>query len=363
MNVTDILRDLVAIDTIRDRCNGEIMDYIDNFLKKYDFTIERRKNAENQNELLIASIGDNAAMGFIGHTDTVDITEGWDTDPFVLTEKNDMLYGLGACDMKSGIAAILWAAANAPLEDIKAAGSGIKLYFTYDEEIMFSGIKNLVSAGEEFPPHMLIAEPTNLVPMIGSKGILEYIFSFRGTTTHSSMPVENRSSNKNAVRFLSRMLDFEAELRKNRTELFDIPYTTMNIGIIEGGTAINKVPDKTTIYLDFRICDSESEYKKIREFVDNAISEFDADYTIINDVASFRNESGNVSFYENLSGNKGQAFWGITEGSFFEGDRVILGAGPMTCHEANEHVSRTSLEKTAEIYLEAIKRKCAVYEN
>jgi len=353
-----IMKDLVEINTIKDKGNKEIMDYIESYLLQYDFTVERRKNPENGKEVMVAQFGDNPTIGFMGHTDTVDITDGWTYDPLKVTEVDGKLYGLGTCDMKGGIAAALWAVANAPREEIKAAGKGIKLYWTYDEEIMFGGINDLVRSGEEFPPHVLVAEPTDIMPEIGSKGILEFVFTFNGVATHSSRPIVGKSSNKNAVEFLHKMIAFEKELEKEVYPLFSVPRTTMNIGIVEGGTAINKVPAKTTIYLDFRISDSKAQYQRIRDFVDDAIKEYDAEYTIINDVPSFINDGDRIPWYEDICGKKAETGNGITEASFFEGDRIILGPGPMVLHQANEHVTEESLNKCAEIFLAAIKREC-----
>lgn len=355
MEAKKILKDLVAFNTIADKENHLIMDYIDNFLSDLGFDVERIKNSETGKEVLVGKYGADPAVGFLGHTDTVDITEGWTTDPHVLTEKDGVLYGLGACDMKGGIAAFLAAISNTDLSKLK---KGIAVYCTYDEEIMFGGVKDLVEAGTEFPPHVIVAEPTDLIPMIGSKGLLEYIFTFKGVTTHSSTPIDGKSSNKNAVRFLNRMMDFELELRKNPSPFFGVPYPTMNIGIVEGGTSINKVPDKTTVYLDFRICDSEREYPLIRKAVDEALEGLDGTYEIINDIASFQNNSELVHVYEEKTGKKGQPFFGITEASFFEGDRVIIGPGPMTAHEANEHITVESLDKTTEIYMDMIQMLC-----
>ncbi|MCI6854061.1 MAG: M20/M25/M40 family metallo-hydrolase [Firmicutes bacterium] len=355
MTAKEILKDLVAINTIADKDNVLIMDYIEKFFAERNFSVKRIKNEETEKEVLIAKYGEEQAIGFLGHTDTVDITEGWVTDPFTLTEKDGNLYGLGACDMKGGIAAFMAAVDNINLDELN---KGITVYCTYDEEIMFNGIKDLVAAEKDIPAHVVVAEPTDLIPMIGSKGLLEYIFTFKGVTTHSSTPIDGKSSNKNAVRFLNKMMDFEEELRKTPSPFFGVPYPTMNIGIIDGGTSINKVPDKTTVYLDFRICDSPREYPLIREAVDKALEGLDGEYVIINDIASFRNESPLVHIYEEKTGKKGQPFFGITEASFFEGDRVIVGAGPMTAHEANEHVSAESLEKTAGIYKEMIELLC-----
>lgn len=351
----EILRDLVAINTIADKNNKEIMDYIQNFLESYGFVVKRIKNEDTGNEVLCGQYGEDAAIGFMGHTDTVDITEGWVTDPFQLTEKDGKLYGLGACDMKGGIASALAAIASTDLSSLK---KGIKVVWTYDEEILFNGIKDYINSGEGFAEHMIVCEPTDLVPMIGSKGLLEYIFTFNGVTTHSSTPIDGKSSNKNAVRFLNNMQDFEEELRKNKTDMFAVPYPTMNVGIINGGTAINKVPDLTTVYLDFRICSSDREYQLIRQTVDEALAPFDAEYEIINDIPSFDKKSKYVGIYEEKTGNRGVSFFGITEGSFFDGDKVIIGPGPMTAHEINEHISVESLEKTTALYGDMIEALC-----
>ena len=70
------------------------MDYIGDFFLKLGFKINRIMNKDTGKEVLIAEFGQEPAVGFLGHTDTVGITEGWITDPFALTEKNGELYGL-----------------------------------------------------------------------------------------------------------------------------------------------------------------------------------------------------------------------------------------------------------------------------
>jgi acetylornithine deacetylase/succinyl-diaminopimelate desuccinylase-like protein len=84
----------------------------------------------------------------------------------------------------------------------------------------------------------------------------------------------------------------------------------------------------------------------------------DASYEIINDIPSFVNRSSLVKVYEEKTGTPGAPFFGITEGSFFEGDRIIIGPGPVTAHEANEHVSIKSLEDTQKLYEEMIELLC-----
>ena len=119
MTAKDILRDLVAINTIADKDNDLIMNYIEKHFADLGFNVERRKNHDMGKEVLTAKYGDDPALGFLGHTDTVDITAGWETDPFTLTEKNGNLYGLGSCDMKGGLAAVMAAVSNIKLSELK----------------------------------------------------------------------------------------------------------------------------------------------------------------------------------------------------------------------------------------------------
>lgn len=356
MLAKELLTDLVAIDTIADKDNHQMMDYLQKYFDKYGFKSKVLYNPETDKKVFTAVYGENPAIGFMGHTDTVGVAEGWDTDPFVLTEKDGHLYGLGATDMKGGIAAFMTAIAETDLTKLKR---GIGVYCTYDEEIMFDGIKDLVASDVKLPDHVIVAEPTELIPMIGSKGLLEIEFTFTGITSHSSTPVYGKNSNKQAVRFLNRMMDFEEELRKNGNDFFGVPFTTMNIGLVEGGNCFNTVPDKTKVYLDFRICDSEKEYKLIRDTIDKAMEDIDGSYRIINDIASFQNKSEIVGIYEEKTGNKSQPFFGITEASLIDGDRVIIGPGPANCHVANECVSIESLQSTINLYKDMIQILCA----
>ena len=103
MNEINILKDLVSFNTIKDKENKKFLNYVEQFLSKLGFkTLKKEK-------YLIMSIGKNPKLAFLGHSDTVDFTNGWDTNPFELTKKNEKLYGLGSCDMKGSIAAFLQA--------------------------------------------------------------------------------------------------------------------------------------------------------------------------------------------------------------------------------------------------------------
>ena len=137
-----ILKDLVKFNTVKDKENKHIINYIEKYLSNLGFKTEVKE------KYLIMSIGKNYKVGFLGHTDTVKYINGWNTSPHELSKKDGKLYGLGVCDMKSGIAAMLDAVSQIDLSKIK---NGIKLYFTYDEEIGFGGIYDILNIKEQFP--------------------------------------------------------------------------------------------------------------------------------------------------------------------------------------------------------------------
>ena len=104
------------------------------------------------------SIKEKQNLAFLGHTDTVQGLNDWTYNPLELKEENGRLYGLGSCDMKGGIAGILKAVLDTDWNKLK---TGIKLYFTYDEEIGFEGIKEIVRKNEKMPENVIIGEATN----------------------------------------------------------------------------------------------------------------------------------------------------------------------------------------------------------
>jgi len=335
-----ILKDLVKFNTIKDKENKEIIDYIEKYLLKLGF------KTEIKNKNLIISIGENPAIGFLGHTDTVEYIDGWNTNPFELTCIDNKLYGLGVCDMKGGIAAIL----NAISElDLKRLKKGIKLYFTYDEEIGFSGVYDIVRSNEEFPKVMLFGEPTNNEILVGSKGLLEYELNFKGVKSHSSNPEKGKSANMNAVKFLIELDEFyKQNIRCYEDKNYEIPYTTMNVGIIKGGSAINSVAANCSVLMDFRITNKEH-IEIIKKEIELLALKYDCDLNIIQCIEPFINETELVNEVKTANF--------ITEASFMNTDKkIILGAGPVTAHEVNEFITTESYDRLVEQYKEIICR-------
>ncbi|MCI8352614.1 MAG: M20 family metallopeptidase [Clostridia bacterium] len=339
LKVENVLEDLVKYNTIKDKENKEILDYIEKILNLIGFKTEKR------DRFLIMSNKDETSLGFLGHTDTVEFVDGWKYEKFRLTKVNDKIYGLGVCDMKSGIAAIIAAISQI---DFNKFNKGIKLYFSYDEEIGFSGIKEIVKCENNFPETMIIGEPTNNEIIVGSKGLIEYKISFKGIKCHSSTPEKGKNAIMSAVSFINELNEFyQNEIKTILDKNFEIPYTTMNLGTINGGSAINSVPEKCEILIDFRTIN-----KFVEEIIINEIEKLRKKYLAtvqeLNKLSPFFNESKLSKKTCNF----------ITEASFIKSNCMILGAGPITAHETNEYVNVNSLYKLVEQYKKLIEKFC-----
>ena len=340
MELKEILRKLVSYNTIRDKENKELIDFIEDYLKGYNFTTKRI------NKCLIAFNDTNPNIGFVGHTDTVDY-ESWDGNPFELQEKDDVLTGLGVCDMKGGVASILSAISEIDLNKNKIA-----LYFTNDEEIGFEGIKDIKD--EIIPNNIIIGEPTNNIPIVGTKGVLELEVEFYGVKCHSSTPDKGINAIYECISFINKLKDYyETVIKNNLNNMFDIPYTTMNIGMIQGGETVNSVPGKCKITIDFRIANKE-DLETIKNKIEELLKDYKSKLTIKLNIEPKINKT-DISFLEDISSKKETKCY-ITEGSFIDKNFIILGPGPDTSHQKNEYIYYSRIKQTKELYKEIIKK-------
>lgn len=341
MDEVTILKELVRFDTIKDKENNKILDYIEKYLLNLGFKTEIR------DKFLVMTYGEKPRLGFIGHSDTVEFIDGWKSNPHELTEVGDNLYGLGACDMKGGIACFLALLSNIELSKLNY---GIKIYITYDEEIGFSGIKDIVKLNTKLPEYLIIGEPTDNKTMTGCKGLFAVKIYTDGIKVHSSTPDRGKSANSNMVKLLNELEKYYNDnIKIDKNEKYEVEYTTMNIGLLNGGSAINSVAASCMSYIDFRTIDN-SHVDKIKNKLNELCDKFDGRYEVDVDVKTFYNE---ISFLKDTS-----TAGFMTEASFVSGNRIILGPGPMTAHEVDEHVSKKSLKKCIEQYKNIINNVC-----
>lgn len=241
-----ILGDLIAFPTVSSDSNLAMIAYLAERLEAAGAAVTIYRDETSRKANLFATLGPSIDGGIIlsGHCDVVPVEgQAWTVDPFSMTERDGLLFGRGACDMKGFIAATL---AMAPAYAALELRRPLHFAFTYDEEIGCFGAQALIEALQTAavrPAVAIIGEPTEMRTVEGHKGCYEYTTTFKGLEGHSSMPDAGVSAVEYAVRYVARLLELRSDVKDNAPvgSRFDPPYTTMQVGRIEGGTARNVI--------------------------------------------------------------------------------------------------------------------------
>ena len=260
-NSIEILKKLVSFDTTSFKSNLDLIKFIENYLNdlniKSELIYDETKNKAN----LFTTIGPNLQGGIVlsGHTDVVPITkQNWTSDPFILTERDDKLFGRGSSDMK-GFIAIVLSRVSAMVE--KKLKKPIHLAFSYDEEIGCVGVHSLLDLIKKKsinPDFCIVGEPTSMEMVIGHKGKHAYDVKVDGLSCHSGQAPYGI----NAINYASKLINYIEEINKEKSikgpfdNEYEIPYSTLHTGLIKGGTILNIVP---------KLCQFEFEIRHLAE--------------------------------------------------------------------------------------------------
>lgn len=240
----ELLATLVGFDTTSAKSNLELIDFVQGYLKGHGIDSTLVPSKDGKKACLFATIGEgDGGVGLSGHSDCVPVTgQTWTSDPFTLTERDGKLYGRGTCDMKGFIACVL---ASVPLFTA-ALKEPVHILISYDEEVGCAGVRPMIARiGADLPSPrvVIVGEPTNMQVIDGHKRIDVYRTSVTGKEAHSSLP----SLGVNAISVAAKLVDkidrLAAEMAEKESDpRFEPPYSTMSVGMIEGGTAPNIVP-------------------------------------------------------------------------------------------------------------------------
>jgi len=230
---------------------------------------------ENNRANLVVRIpgsGELPALIFSAHMDTVPAGRiPWKFPPFSGALHEGRIYGRGAADMKSGLAAMAEAAAILAREKVALRGDLI-VSFTYDETYGLQGAKELVKAGYlDRAGAVLISEPSSLDIFTAEKGALWLRCSAKGKTAHTSMPHLGHNAIFEMVHFLERV-EKELDLGKPNHPLLGNP--TLTVGTIKGGVTINVLPDECEAEIDIRLIpgmDHQEVVQKVRALAGNRV--------------------------------------------------------------------------------------------
>lgn len=242
-----LLERLVGFATVSRDSNLELIEFIQDYLRRAGVHSELFYNPERTKANLFATIGPRDRGGIVlsGHTDVVPVDgQAWTVSPFQLTMRDGRLYGRGTADMKGFIACVL---ASVPALLEKPLRLPVHLAFSYDEEVGCLGVRPMLAELEKRPhkPRLcLIGEPTAMEPVLGHKGKLAMRCHVKGAACHSAYAPSGVNAIEYAARLVSRLSEIGDELARpeHHDPRFDPPFSTVQTGVIQGGRALNIVP-------------------------------------------------------------------------------------------------------------------------
>jgi len=351
MNTIEILRALVAFDTTSHRSNLDLIHWIADYLSRHGVKVQLVHSEDRRKANLLASIGPDIAGGMVlsGHSDVVPVTDqNWTSSPFALAERNGRFHGRGAADMKGFIAACLSAVPAWRRQQLRRP---IHLAFSYDEEIGCLGVPQLVEqlkAQVPAPALAIIGEPTGMRVGVRHRGFFGHRAVFTGLPAHSSDPSLGASAIEPAAYLVTRLAGLRRRLADQGGE------ATINIGRIDGGTAINIVPGCCEVLWEFRPKD-EATAELVRSTVREALADLPAGVTVeASQVAgvpalSARDNDAAVSVARELGALWPEAELPFgTEAGFFQQvgiSTVVCGPGSIAqAHQPDEWIAASQLQ-------------------
>jgi acetylornithine deacetylase len=370
-----MLERLIGFETVSGRPNRPLLEFVRDYLAQHGIAARIVPNADGDRGNLFATIGPDTTGGIAlsGHTDVVPVEgQPWSTNPFVAIAKDGRIYGRGTADMKSFIAVAL---SLVPAFQALPLRRPIHLCFSYDEEIGCLGVPSLLRLlGRELPLPALaiVGEPTGMKVVNAHKGIWVQRTTVTGRDGHSSAPHRGANAIAYMARLLGRLEQLATELRGEAAAIpgaeFDPPWSTVNLGVIEGGTALNIIARRCSLLWEFRPLPG-ADAPAIRARVDDWIAreltpllrqqapEGTVETASVAAVPALVPEPGGIA--ENVAlrltgANRAESVSFTSEGGQFQEcgiSTVLCGPGSVTeAHQPNEFVAVEQL-RTCEVFL------------
>ena len=363
MKTEKILEKLIQINTVQDKGNIKINRFLADFLLPLGFKIQYVKDKISGKVNLLAKYNKDkkTVLTFSGHTDTVPAGQGWKTNPWQLRQKGDRFYGLGSGDMKGPIASILAAVQNCNLPKLR---KGINLVFTFGEEVDLKGVQEFLKRVELKTKVIIVAEDTDLKPIVASKGAYAIKIEFFGKAAHGAEAELGLNAICLAQDFIARLRKYFEKIKKERDELFTIPYATLNVAKICGGDLINRVPAYCCLEFEYRTINKKQGikiYQNVLRILRATKVKFKINLNLQIQPMIVKNKKF-IKDMEKITLQKVGGGNGTTEGSFYSKygyDCIILGPGNNLAHQPNEYITKEQLEKAEQIYEKIIKKYCA----
>lgn len=277
-----ILERLIAFATVSRDSNLQLIQYIESLLGDIGIASTLTYNDEKTKANLYAKIGPEGVPGVMlsGHTDVVPVDgQNWSVAPFNMTMRQDKLYGRGTTDMKGFIASVL---AMLPVAATRTLSRPLELAFSYDEEIGCVGVKRMIDLLESAPTppaFCIVGEPTSMQVAIAHKGKTAVMCTCTGVEAHSALADKGLNAIYLATEMIQRIRGIQqtVKLSSEHDHCYSVPYTTLHVGTIEGGTALNIIPKHCQFKFEIRNIDADEPVEILRQ-LHEAAEEIMTDY-------------------------------------------------------------------------------------
>ena len=375
------LEKLIGFPSISRDSNLDLIAYVKDALSGLGIASTLVHNEDGRKANLWATIGpqDRAGIVLSGHTDVVPVEgQAWTSDPFKLLARDGNLYGRGTADMKGFIACCLAMAERAVKAPLKTP---INLAFSYDEEIGCVGVRRLLDLLKDAPvrPRLcIVGEPTLMQAVTAHKGKLGFRVTAHGLEAHSSLaPI-----GVNAIYMASDLIGAIRAIQKEIAEHgvrdgdYEVAYTTLHVGKMEGGEVMNIVPNRCSFDFEIRYL-PEDDQQAIVTRIEAAAERVAAGYRGVFAEARFEFmdlqsypamntpvDSEAVKFVHALTGGNstGKITFG-TEGGLFQ---AVLGTPAVVCgpgniavaHKPDEYVSEAQMAACDRMLERLVERLC-----
>ena len=375
--LTKELARMIAFDTVSNRPVTALASHLAQRAEDQGFSVDLYEKPGDPNKVnVVASIGPEDKDGLIlsGHMDVVPTeNQPWDTDPFQLTERDGKLYGRGSSDMKGFIACALNAC---DALDLKKIQSQLVLIWTHDEEVGCQGSRLLADALKKSPRRLpsqcWIGEPTDFQVLRMHPGHVSVRIRATGEAAHSSKPYLGASAIKAMQRVLELCESIEEDLKTERRleEVLDNPWVAFNVGTIQGGEAVNVVPDSCEIVLGYRPLPGDEPravFERLQRGMGQlALPENTHIEAQIQTLSPAMYTPEGIALQHALLNHAhthelGAASFGTDGGNLADLgiQSLIFGPGSIdVAHKANEYVSRQALEDGVTMIKKVIQKRC-----
>jgi acetylornithine deacetylase len=373
----ELLERLVAFDTTSRLSNLPLADFVADYLDRPGVRVDRLASPDGGKANLLVRAGPasetGAGLTLSGHMDVVPAEEPeWRSDPFRLTRAGDTWVARGAADMKGFLALAVNRVASVEPSRLRTP---LALLLTYDEEVGTVGARRFAEtagASAGLPRDVIIGEPTSLRVVRLHKGMVRLTLTFTGRAAHSGYPHLGRNAIEPAASAIAALADLRVALEAERPphgEHFpEVPFVALNVGVVQGGSAANVIPDRCTVQLGIRLLPGsrrEDVAERVKRAVVAALPDERFELTTDSESPAMMLEESAALHRElcelvRQTGTESVAF--ATDAGWLQraGFRcVIFGPGSIeVAHRPNEFVPIGQMERAGAVLDELIHRRC-----